>query len=354
MEKTRNYGLDLLRVLACYLVIQIHAGEFFYIGDAGAVLSGDGPFWIGIINSLCRTAVPLFVMISGFFLLPVKEEMDTFFKKRFIRVAVPFVIWCMLYAIYKVFMGQTSWTEAGVNILHIPVNFGTDVGHLWYIYMLIGLYLFAPIISPWVASASRKGMEFYLVIWAITLCVPYIHVVFPAILGECYWNQTPLLYYFSGFLGYMILAAYIKKFMFEKRAWNLPVGLLLIFVGYAITAGGFISLLDSKYVPNLELTWGFETINVCMMSVGIFLLLKNVHFANPSSAFVRGIADISRLSYGMYLLHIMILFFYFGQFDSMFGSVLIKVPVIAFCTFVTSYLIIKLISLLPGSKYITG
>jgi surface polysaccharide O-acyltransferase-like enzyme len=354
MEKPRNYGLDIVRVLACYLVMQVHAGEFYYIGDGGVVLSGGGLFWVGIVNSICRISVPLFVMLSGFFLLPVKEEMGTFFKKRFTRVAIPFVVWCALYAVYWAFNGQTGWLEAGVNILHIPVNFGTEVGHLWYVYMLIGLYLFAPIISPWIASASKKNMKFYLILWAASLCVPYIHLIFPSIWGECYWNHTPMFYYFSGFLGYMILAVYVKKFMFEKKTWNIPVGLLLIVVGYAITAGGFISLLSSKYAREIELTWEFETINVAMMTLGVFLLLKNVNLRNPSSIIVKRITDISKLSYGMYLAHIMLLNFFFGLFNPMIAFVQIKIPVLAICTFISSYLIIKVLSLLPKSKYLVG
>ena len=354
IQKTRNYGLDILRVLACYLVIQVHTGEFYYIGDGGTVLQGNSPFWVGILNSICRVSVPLFVMISGYLLLPLREEMGTFFKKRFIRVAIPFVVWCVLYAIYWALKGQTSWAQAGLNILHIPVNFGVEIGHLWYVYMLLGLYLFAPVISPWIASASRKNMEFYLAIWAITLCVPYIHLVFPQILGECYWNHTPLLYYFSGFLGYLILGAYIKLYLTEKKAWYLPVGLSLIIVGYAITAGGFISLLNSTDVSKLELTWGFETINVAMMSLGFFLILKNVYFSNPNSAIVSGITDISKISYGIYLAHIMVLNFFHQILNPMIDTIQIKIPVIAICTFIVSYLIVKLLSLLPTSKYIIG
>lgn len=354
MQKTRDYGLDILRVLACYLVIQVHTGEFYYIGDGGTVLSGNSPFWVGILNSLCRVSVPLFVMISGYLLLPVKEEMGTFFKKRFTRVAIPFIVWCVLYAIYWAFKGQTDWAQAGINILHIPVNFGTEVGHLWYVYMLMGLYLFAPIISPWIANASRKNMEFYLTLWVVTLCIPYIHLVFPQILGECYWNHTPLLYYFSGFLGYLILGAYIKKYMPEKKAWYMPVGLLMIVVGYAITAGGFISLLDSTDVSELELTWGFETINVAMMGIGVFLLLKNFRLSNPASVVAARITDISKMSYGIYLVHIMVLNFFYKILNPIIDPIQIKIPIIAICTFIVSYLIVKLLSLLPKSKYIVG
>ena len=354
IQKTRSNGLDILRVLACYLVIQVHTGEFYYIGEGGTVLSGTSPFWVGILNSVCRASVPLFVMISGFLLLPLKEEMGVFFRKRFTRVAIPFVVWCILYALYWACKGQTNWAQAGINILHIPVNFGVEVGHLWYIYMLIGLYLFAPIISPWIKSASRKNMEFYLVIWAITLCVPYIHLVYPQILGECFWNQTPLLYYFSGFLGYLILGAYIKLYLFEKRAWHLPVGILMIIVGYAITAGGFISLLDSTLVSTLELTWGFETINVALMGFGLFLSLKNIRFARTTSFVAKGITDISKISYGIYLAHIMVLNFFYKLLDTMIDPIQIKMPVIALCTFIVSYLIVKLLSFLPKSKYIAG
>jgi surface polysaccharide O-acyltransferase-like enzyme len=352
MDNSRNHGLDILRVLASYLVIQVHAGEFFYISSTGTVLSGDGPFWVGLLNSLCRTAVPLFVMISGYFLLPIQEDMTPFFKKRFTRVVLPFVIWCALYAIYGVLRGQSTWAAAVTNILHIPVNYGTEVGHLWYVYMLIGLYLFAPIISPWLATANRKGLEFYLGIWALTLCLPYIHLVFPAVLGECHWNRTPLLYYFSGFLGYMLLAVYIKKYMSDQSSRHIPIALLLIIIGYGITAGGFLSRLNATTIPDIELTWGFESINVAMMSMGIFLLMHKIT-AHESVA-MRVVGDVSKLSYGIYLVHIMLLNFYYELVNPMINTIWLKIPVIAILTFISAYLMVKLLSFLPKSKYIVG
>ena len=208
----RNFALDVLRVLACYMVIQVHTGEFYYIGPIGDVIKGENAFWVDLYNSVCRSAVPLFVMLTGYFLLPIKDEPAQFFRKRFTRVVIPFIFWCIAYSFYQFFRGQVDFTTACTNILKIPVNFGTQVGHLWYVYMLMGLYLFAPIISPWLKTASRKSIELYLGIWAFTLCVPYIHLLFPDILGECFWNGTPMLYYFSGLLGYMVLAYYLRTY----------------------------------------------------------------------------------------------------------------------------------------------
>ena len=194
--QSRNHGLDLLRVLACYMVLQVHAGEFYYIADGGLVAAGGEPVWACWLNSLCRTAVPLFVMLSGFFLLPVRERTRDFFARRFVRVVVPFLVWCVLYAIYQFLTGRTDAAGALLGVCRIPVNFGVEIGHLWFVYMLLGLYLFAPVVSPWIETASRRAMEGYLALWAFTLCIPYVHLVFPELLGECFWNDTPMLYYF--------------------------------------------------------------------------------------------------------------------------------------------------------------
>src|SRR5699024_3089453 len=76
----------------------------------------------------------------------VKDEPAQFFRKRFTRVVIPFIFWCIAYSFYQFFRGQVDFTTACTNILKIPVNFGTQVGHLWYVYMLMGLYFFVPII----------------------------------------------------------------------------------------------------------------------------------------------------------------------------------------------------------------
>lgn len=79
--RNRNFTLDLLRVIACYLVIHQHASEFFYIGDNGTVVIGENTLKIGIMTSIARISVPLFVMISGYLLLPVKDTTHDFLKK---------------------------------------------------------------------------------------------------------------------------------------------------------------------------------------------------------------------------------------------------------------------------------
>jgi len=354
IKPARNYGLDVLRLIACYMVIQIHTGEFYYIGNLGNTLNTPDAHIVGWYNSLCRICVPLFVIISGFFLFPVNDS-STFFKKRFSRVLIPFVLWCALYAIYNYFTGSGDISTMLINILKIPVNYGVEIGHLWFVYMLLGLYLFAPVLSPWIQTAGRKGMELYLILWAVAFTLPYIHLIFPEIWGEAFWNHTPMLYYFSGFLGYVVLANYIKRFHMQPKAWNYVAGIALVVIGYAITTYGFLHRLPTeKYVNTLELTWGFETINIALMSTGVFLMVKNINIQDPTSVFMRLILDISAKSYGIYLAHIMVLNVYHSWLDSHFSSAAIKIPIIALSTFITTYLLMKILSFLPKSKWLIG
>ncbi len=352
---SRHLGLDLLRVLAIYMVVQVHTGEFYYIGPDGVVLNTPAAHWVGWLNSLFRVCVPLFVTISGWFLFPVGNE-GTFFRKRFSRVLVPFVVWCVVYAFYFYARGETTLHGALLDILKIPVNFGTDVGHLWFVYMLLGIYLFAPVLSPWVTSASRRGMELFLALWLVSSTIPYLHHWFPQIWGEAYWDASPMLYYFTGFIGYVVMGAYLRRFHVGRRsAVTRIVAVLLIVIGYAITAGGFLSRLSTQHlVRNLELTWDFTTFNVALMTIGIMLLLKDLQPDHPDSAPWRLVRDLSRWSYGIYLAHIIILNGVHGLLDSRIEIVPLKIGAIALSTFALTYLLIRLISMVPGSKWVTG
>lgn len=349
----RNIGLDILRVIACYMVIQIHTGEFYYIGNVGQTLNTGDAHWVGLYNSFCRISVPVFVMISGFFMFPIIDNQQ-FFKKRLTRVLIPFVIWCILYSFYQYFRGESTLANSFFNILNIAINYGVQIGHLWFVYMLLGLYLFAPVISPWIESASRRAMEYYLILWAVAISIPYIHLLFPEIWGEAYWNNTPMLYYFSGFFGYIVLANYIRRFLMEDRPWNYVAGAVLILAGYSFTAYVFLSRLQTeKMVSTLELSWGFETINVAMMTLGAFLILKN--FSMRGNFRLQAlIIDISAKSYGIYLSHIMVLNAYHALLDPYMSTAAIKIPVIALSTFTTTFLAIKLLSYLPKSKWLIG
>jgi surface polysaccharide O-acyltransferase-like enzyme len=350
----RHRGFDLLRVIAIYMVVQIHTGEFEYTAADGSVLHTAGAWAVGWTNSLLRVCVPLFVMISGFFLFPIEDERK-FFRKRFTRVLIPFVVWCVVYAFYYYATGAATLHATLLNIAKIPVNYGTEVGHLWFVYMLMAIYLIAPVLSPWIVSATRRSMERFLVLWGVTLLLPFIHLYFPEVWGECYWNATPTLYYFSGFLGYVVLAVYIKRFFMAPSLRLDCLAIAMVVGGYAVTLGGFLYKLRYEHeTKSLELTWNFTSLNVAVMTAGLFLLFRNMRGDREHDSSWRVIEELSRLSYGVYLAHIIVLNAVHARIAPLIGNAFLRIPTIAIVTFVITYMAIKLISLVPGSKYVVG
>ena len=351
-SRPRYFGIDLIRVLACYMVMQTHSGEYYYIGENTTVKEGTGPFWVGIYNSLFRSCVPLFVMISGYLLLPVKTDIPTFLKTRLTRVLYPFVFWCIVYAFYFYGRGRMDLKETFLSIPKILVNFGTDVGHLWYIYMLLAIYLFAPILSPWIKQATIGQFLYYITFWVISGFIPYIHLYFPRIWGEAAWNNTPSLYPFTGHVGYAVLGAFMKLHLNKYDLYWL--GAILVVVGYAATT----VIYEYQYYVHvesafdLEISWNFNTINVALMTCGLFLLLRKIQCHN--NIIVTIFQDIALKSYGMYLAHILVLDGFQLLLDPDLKRPLIFIPLIAICTFIATYIGIKIISFIPYSKYIIG
>lgn len=353
MQNQRIVFLDYLRAIACLMVIVVHACEFYYcLPRLGVIESNIG--WVSVIDSLLRPCVPLFVMASSYLLLPLKTDTFSFFKRRFTRILFPFLFFSLLYAVLPVAWGEFGWDTAKEYLNVWLFNFPPNAGHLWFIYMLIGVYLLMPLLSAWLKQVGRKEELCYLGIWAIGTFWHYIRMLSPGgeIYGECAWNEFTAGYYVTGYIGYLLMAHYIRTYIDWSWRRTLAVALPLFVAGYAVTALGFYHNFTPETEPYLfELTWRFCTPNVAAMTFALFLLIKRA-FRTEGRCY-GAVSSISRMSYGMYLVHIFVLNAVFRLTETHFSTP-VCIVVTAVLTYIGSYAIIRLMSLLPGSKYLVG
>ena len=367
--KGRIAFVDWIRVIACFMVMLVHASENFYAADASG-LAGNvsmlaneaNRFWVAFYDGgVARTAVPLFMIVSAFLLVPMKKDMTMgqFYRKRFMRILPPFFVFMLLYTFLPLAWGGMTWDQSMADLKMLLFTFTSMAGHLWFMYPLISLYLIIPVVSPWLEKATAKEEQTFLALFVLSTFIPWIHrFVSPEILGECFWNNFSALWYCSGYLGYLVLAHYIRVHLDWSRDRKLKVGSICFVVGAAFTAWSFWfkgvpgQLIET---PMLEWAWEFCTPNVLLATFGLFLLFTCIRQTEAPAV----VTEVSKLSFGMYLMHMFYLapiasFFVNGNQAEPLIPVYLAIPVIAILTFICCAVTTKLISLIPGSRYIVG
>lgn len=353
VSTARITWLDWLRAIACLMVIMVHACECVYSNDYSFNFADSTSLWsVALISGLMRPAVPLFLMASSFLLLPLKGDVSTFFRRRFTRVAIPFAVWLVLYAVLPAAWGEWSWSQSLDNLSTVWINFNPRGSHLWFIYMLLGIYLIAPIISPWLKNVSRRQEEFYLGIWFLTTFSWHLHEYVGDVAGECWWNPYPTFYYVSGSFGLVLLAHYIRKYVDWGVKKTLMVGVPCLVAGYAFCVGWFYHQSGvAEEVRVLELSWQPSSFAPAVMSFGAFLLIRLIRIS--SGPVYSAVRHISAMSYGIYLMHMMLLPAVFTMYAGtmpVYGVIIAT----AVTTYIVCYAITTVISRLPFGKYIVG
>ena len=323
-DNKRIIWLDFVKFIAISMMIAVHCTDNVTPTERSEAWYN---LWGSFYGSFMRPAIPLFVMVTGALLLPVKENISTFYTKRLTRLVIPFIVWSVLYNLFPWITGLLglsptiindffAWAEpdqsfsgALHNILMIPFNFSMLAVQMWYVYLLIGLYLYMPFFSAWVKQASVKEQKIFLTLWFISLFIPYLREYLTKDLwGTCSWNEFGLLYYFAGFNGYLLLGYYIKNndinFSWGKLA---VIGIPSFIIGYCITFLGFksITAIPGQPAELVELFFTYCSPNVLLMTLPIFLVIKKNHF---KSVTIRRFAiNISTCTLGIWMSHYLFL-----------------------------------------------
>ena len=310
--------LDWLRIIACFMVMAIHAAEPFYLGgetpNITFIANKWDAIWISLVESVCRVCVPLFVMASSYLLFPLKKSTGEFFRRRLSRIVIPFVVWACAY----IWWFGDSWGKA-------CFNFPDAGGHLWFVPMLLGLYLLMPLLSPWAEKVSERELRGWLILWLATTAFPYLRRVWtalygdpsfgavPYLYGECPWNMFGMFHYVSGFIGYMLLGFWFRRFA-PEFSWRrtLAVAVPLGLVGAAIVGGGFYFRIPEfpcakpyAFAVDLEMSIEYCSTGVAVAVIAAFMLIRKI---KADGSFYRWIVrPLSEASYGTYLLHMFVL-----------------------------------------------
>lgn len=344
---TRIVWADVCRVLAIFGVILIHAcGESFY--SYGKIPIS---YWLSanFLDSLVRVAVPLFVMISGALLLDHTCVLPMNLKKigrRIGKVLLPLIAWSVFYLWWVDHNTPNITTSLFVwlmKFLNKPVMY-----HLWFVYMIIGIYILLPIIEV-IYRACQSDTHFkwyFFAVWA-TINSLSIYVPMPFMVPM----QITMLFSYAGYflLGGILTSPCLKQVASVKWLLLYSTGVLLTF---------FVTWMRTKSngVPD-ELAYLYFSPNVLLASIGAFMLIQKIHIAHGWR--IRIVKLVSNSCFFIYFVHILILdFLRYGTFGLKITPndihPIISIPILALATFGFSLILASVVRLVPGGRRVFG
>ncbi len=334
-SNSRNHSYDLIRMVAFLMVVLYHS-------PMATMDSAGHGFFLGTLTFLVRPCIGLFLMISGALLLPTKHSAFNFLSHRLSKVIFPTLLWSLVYIIL-----YNHRNNGLSSLLGLPFDWQ---GHpiLWYMYTLIGLYLLAPIISGWLISCTQKELEFYLLLWIITLCYPYFDLF-----TTINTSVTGVLYYFTGYIGYFILGFYLKEYGRSFRLWPwLAMSTICLFCPALYRVG--------LWPIDQDLAFGYLSPIMTVITITWFIVLEKfikvveLHIDSNDRRWAR-LQFLANLTFGGYLIHVFVLEELVWKYIAPhISSYVVNTLIGGIITFLISLTICGIISFLPLSKYVIG
>ncbi len=294
-NRTHLYYFDHIRALACLGVVYMHT--------AVRVLNGHmGKGWVAanILTSIAFTAVPLFLMMSGYLLLSNEKTMDVslLVKRRLPRLVIPLLFWSFM----ELLCGQlASGVPLGAGMLRnlcsgLVAALSEPVSTpLWYMYTLLAIYVISPILCSALQHLDEKGHRFVL---SLILLMNLRHILLLLLpeAGRKYLDIDLFtkLEFFGGHLSTFLFGFYLGKLKRKIPNWLLmtAAGILAAFI---IAGTYFLSMDAGEYRASYQnQSHGLEV----LLAACIFLLFRQN--ADKPNAVTHVIAP---LSLPMYLMH---------------------------------------------------
>jgi surface polysaccharide O-acyltransferase-like enzyme len=349
-SRSNKIWIDNARIIACFTIVFLHVASSIVYHDP---VFGSAAYWAGnIYNSFARWSVPFFLMISGALLLdPARSETAcAFYRKRAGRILAPLLFWTLFYSILRFTEDTRIGAAPGLELVKLAKDIcsGNPYYHLWYLYMLVGLYLFMPIVRFCVKSAPAADLRLLCAVWFII-----------AITTSAAWSFSgPHTEKFSFFLGsfFNFMPYCLAGFLIAgtrgadaRRATLLPASVAL---GMGLCTLVFTHALHGKPAEEQFYFYSFISITTVPLALALFSLAPRL--SRPVIG-ARLNGRTAALTLGIYLVHpaALKLLASFGFTATSFNP-FFAVPALAIAAFAASGLFTSGIAAIPGLKKIIG
>lgn len=323
--------IHFLRVMATVAVIFIHVGAMFQ-SSCELKSCENSYFQYEFIHRICSFAVPVFILISGFLLLNPKKEItyQSILHKYIPRIAWALLLFGSVMNLTEAYMTRES-DETLLDIIlvsAIKLLTGNCWDHMWYLYMLIGLYAITPVYKAFINISDRTGMNIFMgFMTAMCIVLPYLRQANIASINSYFTLPVFLFLYPCGY--------YIGTFC-PKKKLSAAVAVLILMIYCLCTA--WQTWHGHEAYP------GYDPLTV-FAALAIFYLGKYYSSSNPWL-----LNHLSKHCFCIYIVHAIILNVAFKvlHIESILHfAPLINAFVVVLVTFLLSYFVSCLLRQIP-------
>lgn len=306
-EQTRCVYFDVIRIVACILVVCIHVSAMDFTVFEESVGSW---FVLNVINCIGMNGVPLFFMLSGALMLA-----DTYtitFKKLFgkvLKLGALYYLVLFAYNLVPFLRGWVEWSPIMIRECLIEgVLYEGGVYHLWFLPVMILLYLLTPILKE--AFRKPKVCEYFLILFFLGEALLYTLTLFEyngAIKRfVVYCQEKNSIFPLGAYIGYFVLGHYLHSFVGKvSRRKVILIGITAIIANIFTIMTCYMDAINKEYassVANTPLALG-----VLISSSGIFVLMKQFCNNIQGEKKIKVLRYIASCTLGIYLLHPMVM-----------------------------------------------
>jgi surface polysaccharide O-acyltransferase-like enzyme len=288
MQKTS--WLEVLRIAATSAVIGIHI-----LADmvGASYLLGSKRWWLAnLVAGSLRWSVPIFIVVSGYVLLSQRQSVIVFYQKRLRRLAIPLIFWTLFYLGWTQILATHYAQPLTARDLGNLVLNGVPYYHLWYLYMLVGLYLVTPLLGQLLTRLSKTQTT-----W---LCFSMLLL---AVLSSSWFSlaRVHFIFWFLPFLGYFLFGYWLCHEEVAVPSWSLGVTVVLMMA--LTTLGSYFEArqLSTNFGAYM---YGYLSPNVMIMALAIIMIFKKsaVFWQSYFESYPR-LQRLADSSFVVYLLH---------------------------------------------------
>lgn len=335
----RNYSLDVARIVAVLAVLMIHCSANFV---ANYPLFTSEFVFGNLFESLSRLGVPLFLMISGSLFLDERREftLKSILSKNVKSIAIITIIWATVYSVVFNIIFPLLTGDA-VSIKSVISGMINGHFHMWYLYMIIGVYIITPFLKKFVCKENKGMVLFFIIIsFCFRFLTPIINAMCELGLNLSFinkWVDKFHLGFFDGYITYFLVGWYIVHIGIKQK-W-LTYG--MYFFGASALAFMVIFVHFTGDYNNVYQNIGAP---VFVYSVSVFLALNSINF-NLKEKNAKKLVLFSKLTFGVYIIHVLVLSIFTKIFPYSNYCVLyivLRFAIVVCISFFISYIISKI------------